>query len=307
MTDAYVTALAYNIEKGVNLEPATNWVVQQRPDIFFMQEVQPGQLDTLTRLLDMDGYLAVHRPGSTNDNAIFLRRGGPLTFTEEYPQGWAPWHAPANIAVKMTDPDGTVSPRQISCVSGHASYFSSAMRLVEAQWCTTLAKPDWLTVLLYDWNSYRAGTTIEWEQYEDRAFFAARTYFEGRQRLTDDRPDRELTAAGYIEMARWAAEHRDQPEAMIASSGFRPHPGRPRNAPRHCVDRGYMSAELAPALTSFTVCDTEQLRQMSDHLPLLARFDRDALRTILHKPARPYEPSVYVGGNAQDTPGGQPA
>jgi hypothetical protein len=305
MTAASVTALAYNVEKGVNEGPATAWIREQEPDIFFMQEVQPGQLGRLSGLLGMDGYVAALRPGSNNDNAIFLRRGGPLTFVEEFGQEWAPWHAPANVTVKMTDPDGTVSPRQISCVSGHASYFSSEMRLVEAQWCTTLAKPGWLSIHFWDWNSYRAGTEIDWERYADRAFFAARTYQEGGRRLTDDRPDRELSAAGYIEMARWAADHRGQPKAMIASSGYRPHPGRPDEAPRYCIDRRYMSPELAPALTSFTVCDTPELRRISDHLPLPATFDRDALRAILHQPAQSYEPTVIHGAAVQDSRGGR--
>lgn len=307
MTTPRTTALAWNVEKGVNQGPATAWIRGLQPDIFFMQEVQPGQLGNLVDQLGMDGYVAAHRPGSNNDNAIFLKRGGPLTFVEEFAQEWAPWHAPANIAVKLKDPDGTVSPRQISCVSGHASYFSSAMRLVEAQWCTTLAKPGWLSLHFWDWNSYRAGTVIDWEQYADRAFFAARTYSEGGQRLTDDRPDRELTAAGYIEIARWAAEHLGQAHAMDVSTGYRPHPGRPKDSPRHCIDRGYLSPELAPALTSFTVCDTPALRDISDHLPLLATFDTDALRAVLHRPTQSYEPTVIGDATGPDSPAGAPS
>lgn len=307
MTTPSVTALAWNVEKGVNQVAAAAWARGLQPDIFFMQEVQPGQLDRLVDQLDMDGYVAAHRPGSNNDNAIFLKRGGPLTFVEEFAQEWAPWHAPANITVKLKDPDGAVSPRHISCVSGHACYYSSETRLQEAQWCTTLAKPGWLSVHFWDWNSYRAGTTIDWEQYEDRAFFAARTYPEGGRRLTDDRPDRELTAAGYVEMARWAADRRDQPKAMDASSGYRPHPGRPDGAPRYCIDRGYLSPELAPALTDFTVCDTPALREMSDHLPLIAKFDRATLRSILHRSAQSYEPTVIHDPGVPDSLAGRPS
>lgn len=306
-TPRSITALAYNVEKGVNQGPATAWIRGLKPDIFFMQEVQLGQLNRLVDLLGMDGYAAAHRPRRNNSTAIFLKRGGPLTFVEEFAQEWAPWQAPANITVKLTDPDGTVSPRHISCVSGHASYFSAEMRLIEAQWCTTLAKPGWLSLHFWDWNSYRAGTVVNWERYEDRAFFAARTYPEGGRRRTDDRPDRELTAAGYVEMARWAADHLDQPDAMDASTGYRPHPGRPDDEPRHCIDRGYLSAELAPALTCFTVCDTPALREMSDHLPLVAKFDYDTLRAILHKPAQSYEPTVIRGTSGPDSTAGVPS
>lgn len=298
-----IKALGWNVEKGLNTAAAADWVRAQDPDVFFMQEVQPGQLGTLADLLGMNGYLAAHRPGSHNDNAIFLKPRGPLTFVEEFAQDWAPWHAPANITVKLLDPDGTLSPRHMSCVSGHASYFSSELRLIEAQWCTTLAKPGWLSLHFWDWNSYRKGTKIDWTQYEDRAFYVARTYQEGGRRLTDDRPDRELTDAGYVEMARQAAANCGRPEAMNASSGYRPQPGRPKEPPRYCVDRGYLSAELAPALTSYTVCDTPLLRKMSDHLPLLAKFDRDVLRAILHRQPQSYTPNVYGDASAQDSPG----
>lgn len=94
-----ITVLNWNLEKGINLKAGARWVREQRPDLFFQQEVQPDQLAELEELLDMDGHIAVPRPGISNDKVIFVRRGGPLVCTEEYPQAWAPWHAPVNIAV----------------------------------------------------------------------------------------------------------------------------------------------------------------------------------------------------------------
>ncbi|MEE1735807.1 hypothetical protein PUR49_04670 [Streptomyces sp. BE147] len=279
----------WNLEKGINWEKGAAWIRSQLPDIYFHQEVQPGQLDQLSELLGMDGYIAVPLPGSSNDNAIFLRRNGPLAFVEEYEQSWAPWHAPANIAVKLRDADGTLSPRQVSCVSGHACYWSADHRLTEAQWCSTLAKPGWIGIHFWDWNSYRIGEGGPWEGYTDRAFVANRTYIEGGRRHTDDRPDRELLDAGYVEMARQAAQHLGQSAALNPSTGYRSRPGRPEGLD-HCIDRGYLSAELAPALTSFVVCDTPRLRRISDHLPLRAEFCLAELRTILHRPAQTYQP-----------------
>ncbi|MCA1222555.1 endonuclease/exonuclease/phosphatase family protein [Streptomyces sp. 8L] len=238
----------------------------------------------------MDGYIAVHRPGSNNDNAIFLKRGGRLSYVDEYEQSWAPWHAPANIAIKLRDDDGTLSPRQISCVSGHACYWCTDYRLAEAQWCSTLAKTGWLALHFWDWNSYRVGEGGPWGGYTDHAFVANRTYFEGGRRHTDDRPDRELLTVGYVEMARHAAQHLGQPEAMAPTAGYRDHPGRPHGM--YCIDRGYFSGELAPALASFTVCDTPKLRRLSDHLPLRAEFDLAQMRTILHRPATMYRPNA---------------
>ncbi|MER5985778.1 hypothetical protein [Streptomyces sp. NPDC001787] len=284
-----ITAVNWNLEKGINWKEGAAWIRSQCPDIYFHQEVQPGQLDQLSELLGMDGYIAVPRPGSSNDNAIFVRRGGPLVCTEKYPQAWAPWHAPANIAVRLRDSDGTLSPRQISCVSVHACYFSPELRIVEARWCTTLAKPGWLAMLLGDWNSYRVGTDIAWERYTDDAFAANRTFEENGCRGTDIGPDRELLAAGFTEMARHAAENLRQPNALAATSGYRDYPGRPAGT-GYCIDRGYLSAELAPALTSFMVCDNPDLRRLSDHLPLRAEFDATELRAILHHPAAMYQP-----------------
>ncbi|WP_411145871.1 hypothetical protein [Streptomyces sp. x-80] len=298
-----ITAVNWNVEKGLNWEEATDWIRGQAPDILFQQEVQPGQLDVQCERLGMDGYLAVHRPGSTNDNAIFLKPDGPLAFDEEYQQNWAPWHAPANIAIRLRDRDGSLSPRPISCVSGHACYWSADHRLTEAQWCSTLAKPGWLAIHFWDWNSYRIGEGGPWEGYEDHAFVANRTYFDNGRRHTDDRPDREMLAAGYIEMARHAADHLGQTGAMNASSGYRDHPGRPPGT-RYCIDRGYLSAELAPALTRFTVCDTPELRRMSDHLPLRTELDVAALRTILHRPTAMYLPHDNRPGSGH---GGTPA
>ncbi|MCA1223259.1 hypothetical protein, partial [Streptomyces sp. 8L] len=45
MNAGTITALNWNVEKGVNWEEAAAWVQEQDPDILFQQEVQPGQLD----------------------------------------------------------------------------------------------------------------------------------------------------------------------------------------------------------------------------------------------------------------------
>ncbi|MFJ3933763.1 hypothetical protein [Streptomyces sp. NPDC090029] len=147
----------------------------------------------------------------------------------------------------------------------------------------------WLAMLFGDWNSHRVGTDFAWENYADRAFVANRTYEEADHRRTDVRPDRELLAACYVEIARHAAQYLGRAGALNATAGYRDHPGRP-SGPGYCIDRGYLSAELAPALVDFAVCDTPDLRRMSDHLPLMAAFDTDELRTILWRRAEVYVP-----------------
>ncbi|WP_433892725.1 hypothetical protein [Streptomyces sp. CA-111067] len=292
-----VEAISANVEKGKNLAEAANWVRAQNPDIFFLQELQPGQGEIVTELTGMTGYIAAPTAQSSNDNAIFLREGGPLVFDEEFSHPWAPWHAPANIAVRFRDQDGTLSPRRIALVSAHLCYWSPQTRLAEAQWMSTLSKAGWLAMVFADWNSYRQGEGGPWEGYQDAAFVANRTYLtsDGR-RLTDDRPDRELTAAGFDEMARHAADHLGQRDAMRPTSGYRDHPGRPTGLPAYTIDRGYHTSELTPALESFEVCDTPELREYSDHLPQRATYNATALREILHRPTRVYEPNTVTPG-----------
>lgn len=303
-----VTMLNWNLEKGINWREGADWIRDQDPHVVFLQEVQPGQLRRIGRRLGMKGYLASHRPGSNNDNALFIKRGGPFAVVAEHPQQWAPWHAPANIAVKLRGPGRSLSGRQISLVSGHGCYWSPEYRLAEARWCSTLAKPGWLAVHFWDWNSYRVGEGGPWEEYEDTAFYVNRTYVnDAGVRVTDDRPDREMTDAGYVEMARYAAAELALPDAMRPSSGYRTHPGRPRTIAPYCIDRGYLTAELARALTHYEVHDTPELRQISDHLPLRATFDRDTLRTILHQPSHSYEPTVIHGAAVQDPHAGRPS
>ncbi|MFD7663484.1 hypothetical protein [Streptomyces sp. NPDC059788] len=290
-----LTAMSWNIEKGLHGEQAAAWVRAQAPDIFFQQELPPGQLKAQAERLGMNGYIAPARPGSghiqdRHRNAIFLKPSGPLAFAEEFDQSWMPWSVAANISVRLRDADGTLSPRRISCVSGHACYWSSEHRQAEAKWCSTLAKPGWLAIHFWDWNSYRIGEgPQDWSQYTDLAYVANRTYFEGGRRRTDDRPDREMLAAGYTELARHAATRLQQYNATKTASGYRRHPGRP-GGPRHCIDRGYLTKELAPALTGFEVCDTGELRRLSDHLPLRATFDTATLRAVLHRQADVYAP-----------------
>ncbi|MEV0263008.1 hypothetical protein AB0I49_16935 [Streptomyces sp. NPDC050617] len=290
-----ITLLDWNVEGGIHWEEAASWMAAQRPDVVFRQELRIRYAQAEARRLGMMCHLGISRANMDRDNpkenAVFLRGDGPLDFFAEHPQSWAPWYAPAHVTVKTRDRDGTLSPRKMALVSGHACHWSPLHRLVEAQWCSTLAQYGQLAIQWWDWNSYREGErdSASWEGYEDHAYVANRTYLQGGQRITDDRPDRELRAAGYVEIARFAAEHRGQPEALRPASGYRERPGRPAGR-RYCVDRGYLTAELAPAIVSAEVCDTPRLRQISDHLPHLARLDYDTVRDILHRSSPAYQP-----------------
>lgn len=287
-----LTMVNLNVEKGINWRQAADWIRDQAPDILFMQEVQPGQLRRIGRRLGMKGYLAAPRPGSSNDNAIYVKKRGRVVVVAEHKQASAPWHAPANIAVKLRGADGRLSDRRISLVCWHGCYWSPEHRLSEAKWCSTLAKPGWLSIHFGDWNSYRIGEGGPWDGYEDKAYYVNRTYIDGNgERRNDDRPDREMLDAGYVEAARYAATQLGLADAMKGTAGHRNYPGRP-DAPPYCIDRGYLTDELAPALVHFEVCDTPDLRDMSDHLPLVAIFDYEVLSAILGTSTEIYTPTI---------------
>jgi hypothetical protein len=294
----YVKLLSWNLDRGDRWEEGTDWMFSQQPDVVFQQAVRPKDLKADALRLGMTGYTATPKSGSGVDSAVFLPARGPFAFEAEYPQSWAPWHAPTHITVQLREANGTPCPRPVSLVAGHACNWSAEVRQMEAQWCSTLAGPGDLTIHFWDWESYREGEGEGSGGCEDLAYAANRTYLEGGRRTADDRPDRELTAAGYVEMGRYAAEHLARPDAVrLTADRSEPESSPPR---RFCVDRGYLSAELAPALVRFEVCDTPQLRRISEHLPLVALLDYDTLRDTLRQPARLHRPSSVLGGPAVD-------
>ncbi|QCX77845.1 hypothetical protein C9F11_21065 [Streptomyces sp. YIM 121038] len=277
-----VKIINWNVEHWSRWQDAADWVRSQEPDLFFAQEVQAEQLDKISKRLGMEGYLAAQVGRSPNENAIFVRPNGPFLFHEEHFQTWAPWHAPANITVWHRGPDGIVGQHPISLVSIHTCYWSADVRLIEAHWCSTLAKPGWLAVIFGDWNSVRTDTTINWRHVGDAAYYANRTYLQDGKRHTDDRPDREMLAAGYLDLARYAAE-RGELEALAPTAGY----GRPKHLQggEQAIDRGYASRLIAEALTGYEVCKSDELERISDHRPEIALFDQDKLQSATNRPA----------------------
>ncbi|MFE0136187.1 hypothetical protein ACFWY6_32165 [Streptomyces sp. NPDC059037] len=208
--DNGITFVFCNIRKGERVDAACDWIREQKPHVVLWQEMQACDLLHVQTRLEMHGYPAAKTSASGNDNVIFLHDDGLFAVTQEHPHSWAGWHAPANVSVKMRNADGQLSPRSLSLVSEHSCYWSASRRMDEANWYTTLAKDGWLAIAAGDWNGYAQGegpTAQDWERVEDRAFFVNRTWLaEDGSRRTDDRGDRILTAAGFVDAARWAAD-----------------------------------------------------------------------------------------------------
>ncbi|MFC8125932.1 endonuclease/exonuclease/phosphatase family protein [Streptomyces sp. NPDC057302] len=263
-TQGQITLVFCNIRKGEHVEAACEWIREQTPHVVLWQETQARDLLHVQARLEMHGYPAARTSASGNDNVIFLRDDGPFAVTQKHRHPWAGWHAPANVSVRMRNTDGQLSPRSLSLTSEHSCYWSADRRMDEANWYTTLAKDGWLAIAAGDWNGYaqNEGPT------------------EDGSRRTDDRGDRILTAAGFVDAARWAAEHLGLSDALKPTAGYGKEKARQGGASR--IDRAYLSEALGPAIETFRIADTERTRRMSDHLPGVLTLHRHILAELLN-------------------------
>jgi len=281
-----VRFLVWNIERGQHTKDALRWIsrLPVPPAAVLWQELQPGDVETAEATLGMRAFLAEARPNSTHHNAILLDESGPLALEEEFVHPAVLGHAPANIAVRLRGPDGTLSDRALTLLSVHASSISPTYRLMEAEFLARFADPKWLTLAAGDFNSYPSRSpgegphAIDWTEVPDRVYYMQRTHQTAAGRDTDDRPDATLLAAGYLDAARWAAEHlHQQHDALAPTAGY----GKPRQCGLRRIDRAYLSGPLAPTLMRFEVCDSDELRSVSDHLPLIIDLDAEKLRQVM--------------------------
>ncbi|MFI9325208.1 hypothetical protein ACIGXI_36290 [Kitasatospora aureofaciens] len=89
----------------------------------------------------MDAYKNVVTPyvRRPKHNVIFVKRGGVFVHEGTYQHPGAPHQAPANIAVRLRLPDGSLSYRRL-LLSGHACYYSASIRSVEADFVLSVFK-----------------------------------------------------------------------------------------------------------------------------------------------------------------------
>ncbi|WP_344462718.1 endonuclease/exonuclease/phosphatase family protein, partial [Kitasatospora kazusensis] len=280
-SDHELRIVSYNIEKGKHLDDACRWLAEYGPDVVLWQEMQPGDLHQVGAQLGMHGYAAAVAGGSRNDNVVFVHDDGLLMVDAEYLHPWAPWHAPANVTVRLRRPGGAVSPRALALVSEHSCYYSATIRQREADWYSSHAQPGRLVIVGGDWNSFPDGegpSAEEWAAVADRAYFANRTYETAPGvRVSDERPDRTLTTVGLVDTARYARDKLGQSEATAPTAGYR----RPDQGALRRIDRIYASGELAPAIVRASTIDTPELRTVSDHLPVELVLDLEALEQVL--------------------------
>ncbi|MFH8993245.1 endonuclease/exonuclease/phosphatase family protein [Streptomyces sp. NPDC017940] len=286
-----ITVAQWNIEHdggtdAKRWEKAHDIVRGHRAEVFLRQEMtyshQHGhrRLHEAEHVLGLRGFITPATPENQNVTGVFLDHD-LFTVDAVYPHTALTWHPVCNIVAYF---DGC--PRPISFASFHLCFFDADTRLTEARRLTSLTKPGTVALFGGDCNSYPRNpeprTPLpDWDTVSDRAHMVHRTYLDPQgHRHSDTRPDTELTTAGYIDLARHAADHLGQPDALAPTAGHdKPDQGGPRR-----IDRAYASGGLATALDSVEVIDTPDTRDVSDHSLVLYRFNEVRLHNLLSRP-----------------------
>ncbi|MEU8919496.1 endonuclease/exonuclease/phosphatase family protein [Kitasatospora sp. NPDC048545] len=276
------TVIYWNVEHGKHLDEACEWLASQRPDLVFWGELQPGDQGRVQDALGMAGYLAAHTPVSPNQNAIFLRPDGPFEFAVEHTAQHrrAPWHPKANLQVAIRDEHGNTGPGLLALVCEHSCYWSPTLRLIEAEWYSTVSKADGRVLAMGDWNSPPVGEEPDLARITDLQFLHNRTYLHPTLgRIPDTRPDETMAAAGYVDLARHTAARSSDHAPLTPTAGYR----NPAQGGDRRIDRAYADPGTASAITSFDV--VPGLEHLSDHRPIRAVFDLDRLRAVVNNTA----------------------
>ncbi|WP_030777600.1 endonuclease/exonuclease/phosphatase family protein [Streptomyces sp. NRRL S-920] len=260
------------------------------PDVVLQQEAKHSRerggrlMHAAEKRLGLRGFLAAPNPYVDADiaTAVYVR---PSMFhvTQQKPHAKPWWLHPCHVQAYLG-----ACPVPLNFVSFHMCFFDAEQRLTEAGWLATLARPGMVTIAAGDTNSYprRPEPTAlpVWENVADRAHMVQRTYLgvDG-SRHSDTRPDGTLIDAGYVDLARHAADHLDGfgADALAATAGFdKPLQGGPQR-----IDRGYGAGGAAAALEHVEVIDNEDTRAVADHALVFYRFNLAHLQRVLTQTA----------------------
>ncbi|MDH6111428.1 hypothetical protein P3T36_004582 [Kitasatospora sp. MAP12-15] len=291
-TPETIRILGWNVQHGRHRDSAIAFIqsLDPAPEIILWQEAQPGDpkkgipsdAEVVSEALGMDVYENVLTPHMRRPkhNLILIKRDGVFVHDGTYQHPGAPHQAPANVAVRLRLPDGTLSYRRLLLLSGHACYYSAPIREMEADFVLSVFKDRELGYAEFDCNSYRKD-----RHPRDLQSVRDRTFATNRSRLTadgefvpDDFFDRRLVNAGLVDVGLWAAQKLGQEGADGPTAGWGPDKRDQRAEPldgddsdqeqASAIDRGYTVQELAPVLVSAGPIDDEQTRACSDHFPV---------------------------------------
>ncbi|GAA4782331.1 endonuclease/exonuclease/phosphatase family protein [Streptomyces ziwulingensis] len=291
MDTGTIDVAVWNIEAdggrdGERRDFALDILAALKPDIVLQQEAKYSRerggrlLHAAEKRLKLRGFLSAPNPDIDADiaTAVYLRPG-LFHIAEQKPHAKPWWLHPCHVQAQLGN-----CPLPLNLVSFHMCFFDAGQRLAEAQWLTTLAQPGMATMAAGDTNSYPQHPEPlplpVWETVTDRAHMVQRTYVDAAgRRHSDTRPDGALTAAGFTDLARHAANHcgPNSKRALAATAGFtKPHQGGPQR-----IDRGYAAGGVQFALEHVEVIDNEDTRAASDHALVLYRYHRTRLEGVL--------------------------
>ncbi|MFD5317553.1 endonuclease/exonuclease/phosphatase family protein [Streptomyces sp. NPDC127098] len=291
-----VTVVTWNIEgNGLDADGgserrdlALSLLEGLRPDILLRQE-ETKAADNDGRLLreeaerlGLEAVLAPQTTDSTNPTAVLYRAELFEKIDEKLWQTamWKP------LRIPILRLHGTTTP--VAVASIHLCHFSPVLRQITAERLTTLADHNGSALFGGDFNSYPAfdpPTTLpDWTTVRDSVHYQHRTVWMGESRVSDSEPDRILAgitpggSAPFRELGRHAAVELNQPQALrpTATLWRNEEQGGPQR-----IDRMYATPNIAEALTSLTVIDTEPASIASDHACVVATFDKRKLERAL--------------------------
>ncbi|HEX5496887.1 MAG TPA: endonuclease/exonuclease/phosphatase family protein [Mycobacteriales bacterium] len=170
-------------------------------------------------------------------------------------------HALARVHLRITGFD-----EPVRLLATHLDPFSGDHRLAEAGWLTTTEYTGGHTIVAGDLNCIGAtDPEPDWDALDGPHIHRRLIDPDGRLGRADRRAMRVLLAEGY---------HDPQAELGLPLS---PTAGHQDGEPGRRSDYILLSGALLPALVGYRTIDTPTTRTASDHLPVIADLDLDAL------------------------------
>ncbi|MEW1658835.1 endonuclease/exonuclease/phosphatase family protein [Streptomyces sp. NPDC093707] len=263
-----------------------------RPHILLRQELTRGHMYGMSavwaeanRLGGHIPFLARATPESANPTGVYIDRDY-FEPVEYYEHATGMWHPISNPVVRLKG-----APKRLSLASVHMCHFDPDRRLNEARRLTTLGKPGMAALFGGDFNSYphaqdEAVSLPDWAEVADSTHFEHRTVDWCGERVSDSRPDRILAATHYdrppvfAELGQFAATRLGQRGALAPTSSL----WRKDQGDMQRIDRIYATPRVAEALISLEVVVNDEIREASDHCPVMATFSLSRLRHALAEP-----------------------
>ncbi|MFM9596755.1 hypothetical protein ACKI1J_48395, partial [Streptomyces scabiei] len=228
-------------------------------------------------------FLATATPESANPTGVYTDPSlcTPVQYFEHVT---SMWHPICNPVVRLKG-----APSTLSLASFHLCSFDPAQRASEAKRLAMLGQPGMAAIIGGDCNSYphrsddETAALPDWDKITDRSHFEARTIERGGERVSDTRPDEILAGehdgrpSVFKDLGHHAATVLGQPDALDPTASL----WRTDQGPMRRIDRIYATPQVAEALTRLEVIVTDDVREVSDHAPVVATFSLAKLRRAL--------------------------